>query len=75
MIGHLGLPELGIILVIAMLIFGPKALPSLGKSLGDGIRSLKKGLHAADDAADDLDDDERERRVQDRAAVRNGEQK
>lgn len=53
MIGSLGLPELGIILVIALLIFGPKALPSLGKSIGDGVRNLKKGLHASE-----LDDDD-----------------
>ena len=44
MIGSLGLPELGIILVVALLIFGPKALPALGKSIGGGIRALKDGL-------------------------------
>ena len=40
----LGLPEMMVILVIALLFFGPSKLPSLGKSIGEGIRSFKKGL-------------------------------
>lgn len=40
----LGLPELMVILVIALLVFGPSKLPSLGKSLGEAIRGFKKGL-------------------------------
>ncbi|MFI5266677.1 MAG: twin-arginine translocase TatA/TatE family subunit [Chloroflexota bacterium] len=35
-------PELIIILVIALVIFGPKKLPHLGKGLGEGIREFKK---------------------------------
>ena len=44
MFGQLGLPEMLIIMVIALLIFGPKKLPSLGKSLGEGITSFKKAI-------------------------------
>ncbi|MFN8009390.1 MAG: twin-arginine translocase TatA/TatE family subunit [Terriglobia bacterium] len=44
MLGQIGVPELLIILVIALIVFGPKKLPSLGKSLGEGIASFKKGL-------------------------------
>ena len=33
-----------VILFIALLVFGPKKLPELGKGLGDGIRALKEGL-------------------------------
>jgi sec-independent protein translocase protein TatA len=33
-----------VILVICMLVFGPKKLPELGKGLGDGIRALREGL-------------------------------
>ena len=33
-----------VILGIALLVFGPKKLPELGKGLGDGIRQFKKGL-------------------------------
>jgi sec-independent protein translocase protein TatA len=44
MLGQIGVPELLVILVIALLIFGPSKLPSLGKSIGEGITSFKKGL-------------------------------
>ena len=40
----LGLPELMVVLVIALVVFGPSKLPSLGKSLGEAIRGFKKGL-------------------------------
>lgn len=33
-----------VIFFIALLVFGPKKLPELGKGLGDGIRALKDGL-------------------------------
>lgn len=38
----LGFPELAIILVIALIIFGPGKLPSLGKSVGETIKEFKK---------------------------------
>jgi sec-independent protein translocase protein TatA len=40
----LGFPELIVIFVVALLIFGPSKLPTLGKSLGEAIRGFKKGL-------------------------------
>jgi sec-independent protein translocase protein TatA len=33
-----------VIFAIALLVFGPKKLPELGKGLGDGIRALKEGM-------------------------------
>ena len=39
---NLGFPELAIILVIALIIFGPGKLPSLGKSVGETIKEFKK---------------------------------
>lgn len=39
--GPLGLPELVIILVIVILIFGANRLPELGKGIGKGIRNFK----------------------------------
>ena len=36
-----GLPEVTVILVLALLIFGPKKLPELGKQLGKTLQSLK----------------------------------
>jgi sec-independent protein translocase protein TatA len=35
-----------IILAVAVLFFGPKKLPELGKGLAEGIRDFKKGLHS-----------------------------
>jgi TatA/E family protein of Tat protein translocase len=40
--GQLGFGEILIIFVIALLVFGPKKLPELGKSLGKGLREFKK---------------------------------
>jgi sec-independent protein translocase protein TatA len=39
-----GLPEMIIVLVIALVFFGPSKLPSIGKSLGEAIRGFKKGV-------------------------------
>ncbi len=39
---NLGLPELILILVIALVVFGPGKLPDVGKSLGKGIAEFKK---------------------------------
>jgi sec-independent protein translocase protein TatA len=44
MIGKLGLPEILIILAIALLIFGPGRLSELGKGLGEGIRNFKSSI-------------------------------
>lgn len=38
-----------VILFIALLVFGPKKLPELGKGLGDGIRSFKDAMSGKDD--------------------------
>ncbi len=40
----LGVPELVVILVIALLVFGPGRLPEIGGALGKGIRDFKKGF-------------------------------
>ena len=55
--GQLGFQELLIIFVIALLVFGPKKLPELGKSLGKGLREFKK---ATDDLKSNWDDQVRE---------------
>jgi sec-independent protein translocase protein TatA len=49
----LGIPELLVILVIVLLIFGPKRLPSLGRQLGAGMREFKDSITSKHDADDD----------------------
>ena len=43
-----GAPELIIILVILLLLFGSKKLPELSKSVGDSMRELRKGINGDD---------------------------
>lgn len=40
--GNIGFPELIIIFVVALLVFGPKRLPELGRSLGRGISEFRR---------------------------------
>jgi sec-independent protein translocase protein TatA len=49
MLGGVGWQEILIVLVIALIIFGPKRLPELGRSLGKGIREFRGSLGGADD--------------------------
>jgi sec-independent protein translocase protein TatA len=46
--------ELGIVLLVVLLIFGPKRLPGLGKQLGSGMREFKDGI-TGDSKDDDKD--------------------
>jgi sec-independent protein translocase protein TatA len=52
MFGKLGLPELLIILAIALLIFGPRKLGELGKGLGEGIRGFRDSMKEGDKPSD-----------------------
>lgn len=63
----MGTPELIIILVVALLIFGPKNLPKLGQALGRSVKGLRDGMEGTE--SDDADDDLSMSRV-DRAAKR-----
>ena len=46
MFGSLGLPELLLILLIVLIIFGAAKLPQLGKGLGEGIRNFRNSLRS-----------------------------
>lgn len=57
----LGVPELLIILAVALLIFGPKNLPKLGNALGRTVKNLRDGMGGgAKKEVEDLDDEEEE---------------
>jgi sec-independent protein translocase protein TatA len=46
---QLGIPEVILVLVVALLFLGPKRLPEAGRSLGRGIREFKDGITGNDD--------------------------
>ena len=49
MLGNIGPLEIAIVLIIALIVFGPKRLPELGRSLGKGIREFRGSLGGDDD--------------------------
>jgi sec-independent protein translocase protein TatA len=53
MIGGIGMPELIIILVIVLVIFGAGKLPEIGAGLGKGIKNFKKATQDPLDLSDD----------------------
>jgi sec-independent protein translocase protein TatA len=55
MLGNIGPLEIIVVLIIALVVFGPKRLPELGRSLGKGIREFRGSLNGEHD-----DDDEDE---------------
>lgn len=55
MFSNIGPMELGIVLVIALIVLGPKKLPEVGRSLGKGMREFKDSISGA------TQDDDRER--------------
>ena len=55
----LGVPELLIILAVALLIFGPKNLPKLGSALGRTVKNLRDGMGAKKEL-EEMDEEEEE---------------
>jgi TatA/E family protein of Tat protein translocase len=53
MFGTLGMPELIVIFVIALIVFGPRKLPELGRSLGRGIAEFKKATNELQSTLDE----------------------
>ena len=49
----IGLPELAIVLVLALVVLGPKRLPGAARSLGSGMREFKESLSPASSREDD----------------------
>lgn len=54
---NVGFPELIIVLVIALIVLGPKKLPEVGRSIGKGMREFRDSLSGDNDRRDD--DEER----------------
>ncbi|MGD2294517.1 MAG: TatA/E family twin arginine-targeting protein translocase [Candidatus Aminicenantes bacterium] len=54
MFGSIGFPELLIILAVALLIFGPKKLPEVGRSIGRALREFRK---TSDEIKDKLEEE------------------
>lgn len=53
--GSVGLPELLIVLVVILLIFGPRRLPEMAKGIGQAVREFRKGIR---DMKEDIDRDD-----------------
>jgi sec-independent protein translocase protein TatA len=51
--GKLGLPEILLILAVALLVFGPSKLADLGKGLGEGIKNFKSAVKDGEDQGTD----------------------
>jgi sec-independent protein translocase protein TatA len=54
---NLGLPELLVILVIVILIFGAGKIPQLGKGLGEGIKNFKDAMKDGQSGSDSKDEE------------------
>ncbi len=52
MLGNIGPMEIVVVLIIALIVFGPKRLPELGRSLGKGIREFRGSLSGDNDDED-----------------------
>jgi sec-independent protein translocase protein TatA len=66
--GGIGLPEVLLVLAIVLIIFGPKRLPALGRSLGSGMRNFKESVSGGSKDDDDEEDEERPELTQAKAA-------
>jgi len=51
----IGMPELVIILIVALIVIGPKKLPEMAKSLGRGYREFQKAMSGIREGMDDMD--------------------
>ncbi len=59
MFGSIGMPEMIIILVIALVVFGPGKLPEIGGAIGKGIKDFKRAMTEPEKKADDQSDAKR----------------
>ena len=57
---NIGPLEIAVVLIIVLIIFGPKRLPELGQSMGRGIREFKNSISGDKDEDDDAEENRRE---------------
>lgn len=64
MLSNIGVPGLILILVLALIIFGPKKLPEIGRAFGETLREFKKSTRdLTSDVMEDLEDDTKKKTV------------
>lgn len=57
MLSNIGIPGLILILIITLLLFGPKKLPEMGKAFGQTLKEFKKSTkELTEDVTDEIDD-------------------
>ncbi len=66
-IGPLGLPEIIIILIVVLLIFGPRRLPDMAKGIGQSVREFRKGIR---DMKDDFEEEVKKDDDKDKVAAK-----
>ena len=75
MLPNIGIPELLIILVVVLLVFGAKRLPEMGAAMGKGIREFKRGIKDVTKSIDESVDDVQTPRNIDASMSSDGEPK
>ena len=53
---HLGMGEIALLIVLALVLFGPKRLPEMGRAAGRAIREFKSALSGTDSKKEDVND-------------------
>ncbi len=63
MFGQVGTLEIVVVLIIALIVLGPKRLPEVARSVGKGVREMRDAMSGEGDDDDDDDDDDDEKRA------------
>ena len=59
MLGDIGLPELLVIFVIVLVLFGPGKLPDVGKAIGEALRGFKKAISEKEESGEEKTDEKK----------------
>ncbi|MFQ5702526.1 MAG: twin-arginine translocase TatA/TatE family subunit [Gemmatimonadales bacterium] len=75
MLPNIGMPELLVILVVVLLVFGAKRLPEMGSAMGKGIREFKRGIKDVQKSIEETPEDTPVSRRIDSSVAADGEPK